>query len=236
MKAAVYFGSHHIYDDMLTSAKSLLANSDVDKIYFLIEDNEFPYPLPDCIEVRNIRFVVPKIFDQNNPNYNTRWTYIGLIRAALTKVFPELDIVLSIDCDAIVDKDISDLWMLPMDSYYIAAAKEPVLTSVRHMLYTNSGVTLFNLKKMREDNIDNEMIYALNMRKYTFVAQDVLNLFCQNHILEISSDYNACDYTNRTNNPKVIHYAGKSDWREDEVVKKYREMPWNEVRSGLCVT
>ena len=144
--------------------------------------------------------------------------------------------VLSIDCDAIVDKDISDLWMLPMGSYYFAAAKEPLLSRVKHMLYTNAGVTLFNLKKMRDDNIDNKMIFALNTKKYTFVAQDVMNIVCENRILEISSDYNACDYTNSTDNPKVIHYAGKSDWRDNEVVKKYREMPWNEVRSGLCVT
>lgn len=236
MKAAVYFGSHHIYDNMVTSAKSLLVNSDVEKIYFLTEDNDFPYSLPDYIENRNIRSIVPKIFSTNGPNYNTRWTYIGLIRAALTKVFPELDMILSIDCDAVVDKNISDLWMLPMDSYYFAAAREPLLSYHKHILYTNAGVTLFNLKKIREDNKDNEMIYALNMKKYTFVAQDVMNEYCQNHILEISSDYNACDYTNKTDNPKVIHFAGKSDWQNEDVVKKYRDMPWSEIRGGLCVT
>lgn len=236
MKAAVYFGSHHIYDDMLTSAKSLLVNSDVDKIYFLIEDNKFPYPLSDCIEVKNIRFVVPKIFDQNGPNYNTRWTYIGLIRAALTKVFPDVDSILSIDCDTIVDQDISDLWELPLDRYYFAAAREPYLSTHKRILYTNSGVMMANLKKLREDGKDNEMIRALNMRKYTFVAQDVLNDFCQGNILEISSAYNACNFTEKTTDRKVIHYAGESDWRGNEIVKKYRDIPWCDIRGGLCGT
>ena len=45
MKYAVYFGSREIYWDMATSAKSLLINSDVDKIFFLIEDDEFPYEI-----------------------------------------------------------------------------------------------------------------------------------------------------------------------------------------------
>ena len=56
MKAAVYGGTRNVYRNMLAPMKSLLMNSDVDKIYFLIEDDEFPYPLPkevECINVSN---------------------------------------------------------------------------------------------------------------------------------------------------------------------------------------
>ena len=56
MKAAVYCGTRNVYQDMIPSMKSLLIHSDVDKIYFLIEDDEFPYPLPpevECINVSN---------------------------------------------------------------------------------------------------------------------------------------------------------------------------------------
>jgi hypothetical protein len=41
---------------MIPSMKSLLIHSDVEKIYFLIEDDEFPYELPpevECINVKN---------------------------------------------------------------------------------------------------------------------------------------------------------------------------------------
>ena len=54
MKAAVYSGTRNLYADMVTAAKSLIANSSVEKIYFLIEDDVFPYELPRLIETMNV--------------------------------------------------------------------------------------------------------------------------------------------------------------------------------------
>lgn len=225
MKAAVYFGSREIYGDMISAAKSLLANSDVDKIYLLIEDDEFPYELSPSVETINIRYIVPKYFDPDGPNYRSRWTYIGLIRAALSKVFPQYDKILSIDCDTIVAQDVSDLWDIDLDGYYFAAVKEPVLSSTTHGLYTNVGVMMMNLKKLR-DGKDTEMIKALNTRAYYFVSQDVLNGLCRGSIKELPGEYNVCDYTIPSTSVKIIHYAGKSNWRNNDIVVKYREMEW----------
>ena len=46
MKIAIYSGTKNVYKNMIPSMKSLLLYSDVDKIYFLIEDDIFPYELP----------------------------------------------------------------------------------------------------------------------------------------------------------------------------------------------
>ena len=54
MRAAVYSGTRNVYNQMLTSAKSLLIHSNVEKIYFLIEDDKFSEPLPSEIECINI--------------------------------------------------------------------------------------------------------------------------------------------------------------------------------------
>ena len=226
MKVACYFGTKNLYKDMVSAAKSLAVHSDVDRIYLLIEDDIFPFKIPDYVKIINISKTVPSLFDQNGPNYNSRYKYIGLIRAALTKVFPDLDVILSIDCDTIVIKDVSDLWDIPLDGCYFAASKEPHLSNCCHCLYTNVGVTQKKKKKLREDGKDDELINALNTRKYTFVSQDVLNGFCQGAIREISSEYNACDYTVPTNSPKIIHYAGRRNWRTYDIVDKYREMDW----------
>ena len=40
---------------MLTAAKSLIVNSSVDKIYFVIEDDKFPYILPTNIKVISVK-------------------------------------------------------------------------------------------------------------------------------------------------------------------------------------
>jgi len=46
MRAAVYCGTRNLYKNMVIAAKSLLIHSNVEKIYFLIEDDIFPYEVP----------------------------------------------------------------------------------------------------------------------------------------------------------------------------------------------
>lgn len=116
MKAAVYVGTRNLYDDMLPAVKSILINSDVDKVYLLIEDDRFPHDLPDCVETINVSSQT--FFRSNGPNYNLKWTYMTLMRAALPKIFPDLDVILSMDDDVIALQDVSDLWDLPIEDYY----------------------------------------------------------------------------------------------------------------------
>jgi lipopolysaccharide biosynthesis glycosyltransferase len=71
-----------------------------------------------------------------------------LIRAALSKIFSTLDTILSLDVDTIVNENISDIWNICLDDYYLAAVKEPE-KSTKDKLYINMGVALFNLKKLR---------------------------------------------------------------------------------------
>lgn len=224
MKAAVYFGSREIYYDMVASYKSLLVNSDVDKIYLLIEDNEFPFELHPAVETINISKLVPTLFNPDSPNYGSNWTYIGLIRSALTKVFPRHDRILSIDCDTVVLDDISALWDIPLDDYYVAGVKEPVLSQQHGYLYINAGVTMWNLKKLRKDGMDDQMIYSLNARKHFFVSQDVLNEECKGHILELPVEYNVSSFTGQCDNAKIMHFAGglPRNWRDLNIVKYYR--------------
>ena len=165
MKAAVYFGSRHIYSDMVSAYKSLLVNSDVDRIYLLIEDDEFPFELHRDVEIINISKRITEWFEPNGANWNSGWTYIGLIRGALAKVFPDLDKILSIDCDTIVDADVSELWDIPLGDYYVAGVREPSLSVSSHGLYINAGVTMWNLAKLREDGKDNAMIDDLNRNR-----------------------------------------------------------------------
>ena len=107
MRAAVYSGTKNLYPYMVNSAKSLLNFSNVEKIYFLIEDDIFPYQLPNifqCINISNQTY-----FPSDGPNFNNVCTYMVLIRAAYTKIFPDLDRILSIDMDTVINENISEL-------------------------------------------------------------------------------------------------------------------------------
>ena len=50
MKHALYSGSENLYGDMQTAAKSLIANSDVDKVWLLTEGG-YDFWLPDMCEI-----------------------------------------------------------------------------------------------------------------------------------------------------------------------------------------
>ena len=226
MKYAVYTATRNLYDRLVPSIKSLLINSDVDKVYLLIEDDKFPYELPREVECINVS--EQKYFRVMGPNNVYPWAYMSMMRAALCKVLPDVDVVLSLDADTIIDGDISGLWELPLEDYYFAAVPEPD-RSQDGTVYTNIGVAMFNLEKMRDGKAD-EVIKALNWNRYYILEQDCLNEKCRGHILALPSAYNVSDFTASTNNPKIIHYAGIKDWMDMDAVKRYVDIPWDEIR------
>lgn len=232
MKAAAYAGTRNLYEGMVTAVKSLLMHSDVDKVYLLIEDDDFPYPMPECVEAINVSGQT--LFWHNSPNFNRKWTWMVLMKVAMSKVLPEdLDRVLVLDIDTIVVGDISELWDVPLGDNYFAGAIEPLKSEIG--TYINMGVSVQNLQKLR-DGKDDEIIYALNRRPYIFSEQDCIADVCRGHILPISSRYNACDFTEPTTEPLIVHFAFNNNWQREPLVKEYRDIPWSEVRGGLCLT
>lgn len=240
MNAAVYCGTRNLYKDMTTAAKSLLTHScDLDKIFFLIEDDIFPYDIPEkiqCINISNQTYFTP-----NGPNYNTSWTYMVLIRAALSKVFPNLDKVLSLDVDTIVNENIDELWRIDLTNYYLAAAREPCKSN-KDFMAINMGVALLNLKKLREDKKDDEIIHALNTIQYDYNEQDCIAERCQGFIYELPPDYNIsnwCDIQNAKHR-KIQHFAAVKNWNKLPMVTEYANSLWyhlvdNENSFGLDI-
>ena len=208
--------------------KSLLKYSNVEKIYFLIEDDQFPYELPqevECINVSNQQW-----FNPEGPNFTSKWSYMILLRAALTKLFPHLDKILSLDCDTLVQDNISELWELPLDDYYLAGVREPK-KSTEDFLYINAGTIMFNLKKIREDHQDDKYIYDLNNCFRYFPEQECFSALSQGKILELPSKYNLSCVSNPTANGKIIHFAAYKNWPTFSIVREYNNLPLNTLRN-----
>lgn len=222
MKYAVYCGTRNLYEAMIPAVNSLLYNSDVDHVFLLIEDDSFPFPLPNCVSTINVSN--QQYFSKDGPNFQNAWTYMVLMRAAMHRIFPDLDRIVSLDVDTIAAKDVSGLWDYPIDDYWLAGAKEPYKSS-EESLYINAGVMLMNLKKLREDGKGDEIIEHLNTFRYLFPEQDCINRLCQGGIYKIPSDYNANNYTEPTTTPKLIHFAAVRGYQRTEIVKIFREMP-----------
>jgi len=227
MKHAAYFGTREVYGDMETSAKSLVANSDVDHVHFFIEDDEFPRQLPGIIECHNVSDQA--FFPPDGANYNTPYSYMTLMRAALCHLLPDVDQVLSLDTDTVCVGYCSDIWGIDVSGCYFAATQE-LWMKRPGVQYCNTGVSLYNLAKLRDGKAD-EVMEVLNRRWYRWPEQDVFNYLCNGRIAHMPASYNWCPWVvkQESDRPRIIHYAAMKDWQGNPPVAKYRDMTWDEA-------
>jgi len=218
-KVVVYAGTQNVYPQMYTALKSLLKNNQVDRVYLLIETDEFPYQVPENVIVCNVS--KQEFYPKDSPNVNTPWSYMDLLKCSLSAMLPEEEeYALWLDIDTIVDADISELFDVDMTGYFYAGAME-LSKSNGIFCYINAGVLLCNLKLLRLFQRDREIMLFLNTYKFAFPSQDVLNLLCQGRIKLIGSEFNSNDFTLPCTRPKIIHFAAVKDYKEEWAYKKY---------------
>lgn len=234
MKAAVYSGTRNLYPAMSTAAKSLLFNSSVDRIYFLIEDDSFPDKLPS--EIKTINVSDQQFFPLSCVNRKSPFSYMALLRVCYTKLFPDVDKILQLDVDTVVVDNIDELWDVDLTDKYFAAVEEYLSTwKPFGKKYFNIGVAMFNLDEMRKDHIDDQMISYLNRVTAKYVDQDACNKWMIRKSVNLPLRFNETVVTGFTDEPAIVHYAGFKEWENNpcvsrrEYLKKYREMTWKEV-------
>lgn len=92
--------------------------------------------------------------------------YIYYVRCLLPSLCTNLDKILFLDCDILILKEgIEDFYDLDLTKYYVAACQDHINEVFDHGQkinchtnnYFNGGVLLLNLKKMREDGIDQKL-------------------------------------------------------------------------------
>ena len=229
-RAAVYAGTRNVYGMMAAAAKSLLRNTHMDMVYFLIEDEDFPEPLPDVIQTWNVAEASMNgrhWFFQDGPNYNSQWTWMSLIRLALPGIFPTENRVLWLDVDTIVEQDVGDLFDRDLAGNYVAMVEEPV-RSKYPFTYHNAGVMLMDLERLREDGTWKKWIDLVNREPFTAKDQDVINLICQGEILTLGPEWNCAGHiTQNAENPYIRHYAGCLRPSGAAVFAKYEKADWS---------
>lgn len=226
-KYVVYMGNRPYYPMMITAAKSLLYHTKVDRVYFLTEDDPFPVPLPYMFRVINVSR--QNIFRPDGPNINPFYTYMTLMRAALTKLIPDAGCVLLLDPDTIVSDDISPLWNYNLSCNYFAAVPETRNNDHTKVPYYNAGVMLMNLKKFREDGMDDRVIHEINTVRYQHMEQDVLNFLCDPYILPLPSCYSASYVSDPCDHPRISHYLAHAKGDLPAAQQPYINLNWNDI-------
>lgn len=190
------------------------------------EDNKNKIELLKNIRDFNLKFV--KIDENLFETYKQTKThsYISLSSFYILKLaslLPDIEKVLYLDCDVIVNDNIEQLYNTNITDYYAAGVIDIAMKSSGWVpplengnLYFNSGVLLFNLKKIRQDNIEQkfEEYTAKNIDNIRVGDQQIINIICQGKIKQLQSAWNvqSSNFINRsdyTNHPKIVHYVGK---------------------------
>ena len=229
---AVYSGTRNLYGDMETAAKSLVANSSVDIVHFMIEDGRFPSRLPEIVECHDMSSQT--WFPARGPNMRSQFSYMALLRVCYTRIMPDIDMVLQLDVDTVCVDDVDGVWDTDLRGNWCAMVHEDLGSFKPYgPRYYNAGVALMDLGLMRAEGADDMLISFLNEREVKYVDQDAFNYF--HRISDMEHRYNECFVTGYSETPAIVHFAGIKDWQTSarasrrEYLKKYREMCWDEV-------
>lgn len=194
----------------------------------------------------------------------THVTPTALIKFELPNYFNHLDSLLYLDGDIIVKDSLVSLLSQDVDNYLLAASYEFLchFNRIRYTLhrtvsdefYFNSGVMLFNLKKMRELKIPDKLWdYKINNSTTKLMDQESLNAVCGSSVLHLPIKYNfnprflgaqyvkeinkvyGEDYktvADLCNDIKIIHYVGHIDkpWvYEDAKMRNYWDDSYGKI-------
>lgn len=229
MRAAAFCATRNLYPDLAPPIKALLHNSNVEKIFLLLEDDDAGQWLPSECEIINVSGQT--YFPPGSPNYGNGWSYMVLMRAVLWKIFPNLDRILSIDVDAFVLSDISHMWELNMEHKCFAGVKETCRDLLPGLNYYNAGMLMQNLSLLRESGLGEECHRALLRRSWAYPEQDVFSLVCSGCFLTLPPEYNAGIGTEPYGDPIIRHFmAEQKTYRQSEIFQHFKNMPWDEVR------
>ncbi|MFU1798323.1 glycosyltransferase family 8 protein [Paenibacillus azoreducens] len=149
-----------------------------------------------------------------------RWTSGSMYRLLIPSLIPT-DKVIYLDCDVIVNMDISELWATDLGGCYLGAIHDQGIMGVAHIVaafglnpesYFNSGVILFGLNNIRQKlNWYEEMVNFLRSHPDTTMPdQDVLNHVFGRNFLPLDQRFNSFHINGLEPDfhQKIVHFAG----------------------------
>lgn len=140
--------------------------------------------------------------DYNLPiaQVRARWILDSYCRLFLGTILPKnIERVLYLDCDTLCNGNLGELWRMDLGDNYCAAVTDALGENYYKLFamaptsrYCNSGMVLFDLKKWRDDNMEN--IVAQYVREHNgyvfFMEQSVMNIVLQDRITILHPQYN----------------------------------------------
>lgn len=170
-------------------------------------------------------------------------------RLLMPDVFSKYDKVIYLDSDIVVNHDIAELYSTDVTEYYLACAydthvvsyctRKPPLEQREYNMktlklekpeeYFQAGVSIFNVKKIRNDFGEGYLIQKGLSTTLRWLDQDLVNMLFQGHIKRLPNKWNVMvsntpdnideyhlpedlrkEYFEARQNPYCIHYVGRA--------------------------
>ncbi len=230
------------------SIYSLLENNkDFEKINICIIDdisNDCKTKLNDMVTSFSNASLVFYPFDKLKDKLKIKESWFAMVGYARLMVSDciNADKVLYVDCDTIINASLKDLWKTDIEDYLVAGVQDnPHLYALKAIgmskydRYINSGVILINLKKWKQENIEQKIIKMIEDKNGNVFHHDqgIINGVCKNSIKilppkfncmsqffyltarKIKALYNIKNYymqnelDEAVKNPVIVHYISK---------------------------
>ncbi len=198
-------------------------------------------------EIKNceIKFITldDKLFEAyKNIKTHSYIPICGYYRLKLSSILPNVDKIIYFDCDVVINKSLKELYESDLGENIAGGVRDINRRMLkRNPSYVNSGVLVMDLKKIREQNIEDEFLNwtEKNIDTIKLGDQEIINEVLKGRIQILDDRWNvqSSNFTNRssyTKNPWIIHYVSKRkpwhfgsfSYHKDYYFKYLQLTPW----------
>ena len=174
-------------------------------------------------------------FIKSNLKNVYHFSLVTYYRLFIASLFPQYDKIIYLDCDLVVNGDISELYHTNLDDNILAACPEEFVQNtpdfrdyaeyalgVNPDRYVNAGVLVINLEAFRKNEIEQKFIRLITEYDFDLLDPDqaYLNYLCFGKIHILPNGWNKEPIPISCEGEKnIVHYAlYKKPWQYDDVL------------------
>ena len=212
-----------ILDDGITSKNKKkienLINNPNHKLYF--------------IKTKNLDDLKINLLSQGE---NSNISFTTYSRLFISSLLPQdIDKIIYLDCDVLIVGSFKELWMENIDDYYCGAVLGQLNDFYKTCLdfklednYINAGVLFINLKKWRQDNVEEKFINFMVENQNRFYQHDegVLNHVFKDQFLILPPKYNFHGRFQMLDYDLARKYVGmKGEYYSKDIINHAKQNP-----------
>ncbi|MDR0911120.1 MAG: glycosyltransferase family 8 protein [Methanobrevibacter sp.] len=149
-------------------------------------------------------------------------------RLFLSSLLEDIDKVLYLDADSLIQGSLKEIWELDIDNYYYAGVLDviPPIYKLNSMIegkiddvYINTGFLLINLKRWRENKVEEKFIKFINKHKGKFLHADqsILNGVFKSNVKIIEPKYNVLQPFYDLKYQDLVKWVGFDYYTKDDI-------------------